>query len=189
MEDASPTPAVESKETGIFNALNSIDMYSPLNQPPASPGEKVFPPTWNMFDFFVKCFLQSITNLGGDLSPDLLKFYQYFQKFRDIAFTRFCTSSEEKGTIDSYHSKIFQREEKESNFNAKHTELVTLLKQLQVENRDSELSLRGKKEQSADEVRNSLDEYNQDLQMRKEDLQKLRVSATYLYIENFSTMY
>ncbi|KAI5057511.1 hypothetical protein GOP47_0027526 [Adiantum capillus-veneris] len=244
MDDALPTFSVESMQTDILNALDSISAYSPSNQLSESPpGEKVTPPTWNMFDFFVKSFLQFIMNLGGDLSPDLLKFHQYFQKFRDIAFTRFYTSSEEKGTIDSYRNKIFQREEKaikdlaaleqqlqfereerakafsryqiaenhlhqeeelvkeealeveqnlevefnaieeqemktfqaeESNFNAKRTELMTLLNQLQVENRENELSLRGKKEQSADEVRNLLDEYNQDLQMRKEDLQKLR---------------
>ena len=33
-------------------------------------------------------------------------------QFRDIASSHFFTSSEEKGTLDEYHSKIFQREAK-----------------------------------------------------------------------------
>lgn len=44
------------------------------------------------------------------------------------------------------------------------------------------MSLRGKKEQSADEVRNLLSEYNDDIQMRNEDLQRLHVSLIHIIL-------
>ncbi|KAH7331231.1 hypothetical protein KP509_20G020900 [Ceratopteris richardii] len=242
MDETSRISSVEPEKTDIMLALSSISSYNLSDQKVTLPGTKATPPTWNMFDFFAKAFLQFVMTLETDQSSEFVRFHQYFSKFRDIAFTRFCTSSEEKGTIDSYHSKIFQREEKaikdiaaleqqlafereeqakafsryqvaedhlqqeeqhvkdealeaeqnlqaefnaieeqeqkafeteESNLNAKCLELKTILNQLQVENRDNELTLRGKKEQSAEEVRSLLDEYNQDIQSRIEELQRL----------------